>query len=47
VKEILAGGITVISTDFARMGQTAGELLTHRIREKRANPGGLILRHSL
>lgn len=47
VKEILAGGITVISTDFARMGQTAGELLTQRIREKRANPGGLILRHSL
>lgn len=47
VKEILAGGITVISTDFARMGQTAGELLTSRTREKRANPGGLILRQSL
>ena len=47
IKEILAGGISVISTDFAQMGQTAGELLTHRRREKIANPGGLILRNSL
>ena len=47
VKEILAGGITVISTDFAQMGQTAGHLLSRRIRAKIANPGGLILRHSL
>ena len=47
MKEILAGGITVISTDFARMGQTAGQLLSGRIRSKIANPGGLILRNSL
>lgn len=47
VKEILAGGITVISTDFARMGQTAGELLTTRTRAKIANPAGLIKRQSL
>jgi DNA-binding transcriptional regulator YhcF (GntR family) len=47
VKEILAGGITVISTDFGQMGQTAGQLLTDRKREKRANPGGLIRRQSL
>ncbi|MFC5410277.1 GntR family transcriptional regulator [Larkinella bovis] len=47
VKEILAGGITVISTDFAQMGQTAGQLLTERNRVQIANPGGLILRHSL
>ena len=47
VKEILAGGITVISTDFARMGQTAGELLTNRMRAKIANPGGLIMRQSV
>jgi DNA-binding transcriptional regulator YhcF (GntR family) len=47
VKEILAGGITVISTDFAQMGQTAGELLTERNRVQVANPGGLILRQSL
>lgn len=47
VKEILAGGITVISTDFARMGRTAGELLTSRTRAKIANPGGLIMRQSV
>lgn len=47
VKEILAGGITVISTDFGQMGQLAGQLLTSRIRAKIANPGGLIRRHSL
>lgn len=47
VKEILAGGITVISTDFAQMGQTAGQLLTERSRMQIANPGGLILRQSL
>ena len=47
MKEILAGGISVISTDFAQMGHTAGQLLTHRRREKIVNPGGLILRNSL
>ncbi len=47
VKEILAGGITVISTDFAQMGQTAGQLLSNRKRAKLANPGGLIRRQSL
>lgn len=47
VKEILAGGITVISTDFAQMGQTAGQLLSNRKRGKLANPGGLIRRQSL
>ncbi|MBD2699030.1 GntR family transcriptional regulator [Spirosoma sp. BT702] len=47
MKEILAGGITVISTDFAQMGRTAGELITGRVRQQVANPGGLILRESL
>lgn len=47
MKEILAGGISVISTDFAQMGQTAGRLLTNRQRGKLVNPGGLILRNSL
>ncbi|GAB3999188.1 GntR family transcriptional regulator [Spirosoma daeguense] len=47
MKEILAGGISVISTDFALMGQTAGQLLAERRREKIANPGGLLLRNSL
>ncbi|QHV97852.1 GntR family transcriptional regulator [Spirosoma endbachense] len=47
MKEILAGGISVISTDFALMGQTAGQLLATRRREKIANQGGLTLRNSL
>ncbi|MCK8493670.1 GntR family transcriptional regulator [Spirosoma sp. RP8] len=47
MKEILAGGISVISTDFALMGKTAGQLLADRQRDKVANPGGLTLRNSL
>ena len=47
MKEILKGGITVISTDFAEMGRTAGRLISERSREKLAIPGGLILRSSL
>lgn len=47
IKEILKGGITVISTDFAEMGRTAGRLISERSRQKIANPGGLILRSSL
>ena len=47
MKEILAGGISVISTDFAQMGQTAGQLLTNRQREKISNPSSLIVRNSL
>lgn len=47
MKEILKGGITVISTDFAEMGRTAGRLITNRLREKLTNPGGLTLRNSL
>lgn len=47
MKEILKGGITVISTDFAEMGRTAGRLISDREQAKIANPGGLILRSSL
>ncbi|GAB3955163.1 GntR family transcriptional regulator [Spirosoma harenae] len=47
MKEILSGGISVISTDFALMGQTAGQLLAERRRDKLANQGGLTLRNSL
>lgn len=47
MKEILKGGITVISTDFAEMGRMAGQLISERSRIKVANPGGLILRNSL
>jgi DNA-binding transcriptional regulator YhcF (GntR family) len=47
MKEILEGGITVISTDFEQMGRTAGRLITARSREKQANPSRLIRRKSL
>lgn len=47
MKEILEGGITVISTDFEQMGHTAGRLITERRREKVANPVRLIRRKSL
>ena len=47
MKEILKGGITVISTDFAEMGRTAGRLIAERQKTRIANPGGLILRSSL
>ncbi len=47
MKEILEGGITVISTDFEQMGQTAGTLLTQRAKVQVANPARLIRRKSL
>lgn len=47
MKEILEGGITVISTDFERMGKTIGRMLTEGLKEKIANPAGLIRRHTL
>jgi DNA-binding transcriptional regulator YhcF (GntR family) len=47
VKEILEGGITVISTDFVAMGKTAAELILSGRKEKLFNPAGLIKRKSL
>ncbi|CAN5890023.1 GntR family transcriptional regulator [soil metagenome] len=47
MKEILEGGITVISTDFEQMGHTAGRLICERSKEKLANPAKLIRRKSL
>jgi DNA-binding transcriptional regulator YhcF (GntR family) len=47
MKEILEGGITVISTDFEQMGQTAGQLITQKIKARVANPSTLIKRKSL
>jgi DNA-binding transcriptional regulator YhcF (GntR family) len=46
-KEILAGGITVLSTDFARMGQTMAEMVKQHTRQKVKNPFKLILRNSI
>jgi DNA-binding transcriptional regulator YhcF (GntR family) len=47
IKEILEGGITVISTDFEQMGQTAGQLITQKTKAHIANPARLIIRRSL
>ena len=47
LKEILSNGITVISTDHAKMGETAARLILENRREKIKNPFTLILRQSL
>lgn len=47
LKEILAGGITVMTTNFAEMGKTAANMIKNNRRKKIANPFTLILRNSL
>ncbi|MCU0340106.1 MAG: GntR family transcriptional regulator [Spirosomaceae bacterium] len=47
LKEVLADGITVVSTDHPQMGRTAAELILHPTVEKRKNPFAMIRRHSL
>jgi len=47
LKEILANGITVISTDHERMGELAARLVTTRSQQKIRNPYALIRRNSL
>ncbi|MGK7397666.1 MAG: GntR family transcriptional regulator [Candidatus Cyclobacteriaceae bacterium M3_2C_046] len=47
VKEVLADGITVISTDFAEMGRKAAELVLDKRNEKIRNPFKFIRRNSL
>jgi DNA-binding transcriptional regulator YhcF (GntR family) len=47
LKEILAGGISVISTDFKKMGEKAAEMLKMRINSKIENPCLFIPRKSL
>lgn len=47
LKKILDNGITVISTDHERMGEVAGYLMKHKMREKVHNPFTLIRRNSL
>jgi len=47
LKEVVAGGITTISTDFNTMGKTLGNMvITHQAKKVR-NPSKLILRKSL
>ncbi|CAN5240279.1 GntR family transcriptional regulator [soil metagenome] len=47
LKEILLNGITVVSTDHAKMGETAARLILENRYEKVKNPFTLILRKSL
>ena len=47
LKEVVAGGITTISTDFNRMGETLAEMIVEKRREQIANPAALIRRQSL
>ena len=47
LKEILAGGISVVTTDFRKMGETAGEMIKNRLVKKVANPCLFIPRKSL
>ena len=47
LKEILLGGVTVISTDFAKMGKTAGEIIVGKGLGKIANDSMFIKRKTL
>jgi DNA-binding transcriptional regulator YhcF (GntR family) len=47
IKEILLEGITVISNDFPRMGQLAGEMILEHRKGKIANECKLIIRKTL
>lgn len=47
LKEVVAGGITTISTDFVRMGETLAGMIVEKRRERVANPATLIRRKSL
>lgn len=47
LKEVVAGGITTISTDFNRMGETLAEMIVEKRWEQVANPAALIRRNSL
>lgn len=47
LKEVLEGGITVISSDFKQMGKTAAEMIKENKLERFHNPVKVILRKSL
>ncbi|MBN2635141.1 MAG: GntR family transcriptional regulator [Prolixibacteraceae bacterium] len=47
LKEIVARGITTISTDFTQMGKTLGEMVLTRRNGQIRNPSKLIVRRSL
>lgn len=47
MKEVLAEGITVISTDFAQMGKTAANMVLEKSKLTIENPCSLIVRNTL
>jgi DNA-binding transcriptional regulator YhcF (GntR family) len=47
LKEILAGGITTLSTDFKQMGKTMAKLISQKATETIENPWNLNIRKSL
>jgi DNA-binding transcriptional regulator YhcF (GntR family) len=47
LKEIAAGGITTISTDFNAMGKILAKMILENIKEELKNPSHLIIRNSL
>jgi len=47
LKEVVAGGITTISTDFKLMGETLANMIVEKRRERVPNPAALIRRNSL
>ncbi|TAJ12721.1 GntR family transcriptional regulator [Marinilabiliaceae bacterium JC017] len=47
LKEVVANGITTISTDFKEMGKQLARFIIEQGREQIKNPSGLIIRHSL
>jgi DNA-binding transcriptional regulator YhcF (GntR family) len=47
LKEILLNGITVLSTDHAKMGESAARLILENRKEKIKNPFSLLIRKSL
>ncbi len=47
LKEVVAGGITTISTDFTAMGKTLAEMVLERKTGQVRNPSKLIVRNSL
>lgn len=47
LKEIVGGGITTISTNFTKMGETLAELINNKKKHQIENPCSLIIRKSL
>jgi DNA-binding LacI/PurR family transcriptional regulator len=45
--EVMANGITVISTDFAKMGALAADFITNKTKIQETVPTSLIIRGSL